>query len=108
MEKHLGISKPTSLALLLVSKAHLIHLSVCLAALLLFSPISPFVLAQEDASTPPTEPDALDEEIRYMKAEMFVITPSRIPEKIKKTASSFTVITDRQIRQRVPFRKPAW
>ena len=43
--------------------------------------------------------DAIDEEIRYLKAEMYVITPSRIPEKIKKTASSITVVTDRQIRQ---------
>ncbi|MBW1824400.1 MAG: TonB-dependent receptor, partial [Deltaproteobacteria bacterium] len=45
------------------------------------------------------ELDAIDEEIRYLKAEMYVITPSRIPEKIKKTASSITVVTDRQIRQ---------
>ena len=41
----------------------------------------------------------LEQEFKWLKAETFVITPSRIPEKIKKTASSITVITDRQIRQ---------
>jgi iron complex outermembrane receptor protein len=99
MEKHLNMSNPISLAFAFVSKAHLIHLAVCLVALLLFFPGSRFVLAQEDAPTPPPERYELDEEIRYMKAEMFVITPSRIPDKIKKTASSITVITDKQIRQ---------
>jgi hypothetical protein len=84
MEKHLNMSKPASLAFAFVSKARLIHLGVCLVVLLLFFADSRFALAQEDAPTAPTELDALDEEIRYMKAEMFVITPSRIPEKIKK------------------------
>ena len=35
----------------------------------------------------------------YLKAETFVITASRVLEDIKKTSSSVTVITDRQIRQ---------
>jgi iron complex outermembrane receptor protein len=53
----------------------------------------------EDLPTPASAEDKLDEELKYLKAETYVITASRIPEDIKKTASSITVITDKQIRQ---------
>lgn len=43
--------------------------------------------------------EELDQELKWLQAETYVITPSRIPEKIKKTASSITVVTDKQIRQ---------
>jgi len=57
------------------------------------------VHSQEDLPVPSTADDVLEEELRYLQAETYVITPSRIPENIKKTASSISVITDRQIRQ---------
>ncbi len=55
--------------------------------------------SQEDIQVSPEAEAALEEELRYLRAETYVITPSRIPEKIKKTAASITVITDREIRQ---------
>jgi len=57
------------------------------------------VFSQEELPSPPSADDALEEELRYLRAETYVITASRIPEDIKKTSSSVTVITDRQIRQ---------
>jgi len=57
------------------------------------------VFSQDDLPSPPSADDALEEELRYLKAETYVITASRVLEDIKKTASSVTVITDRQIRQ---------
>ena len=55
--------------------------------------------SQEDIQVSPEAEAALEEELRYLRAETYVITPSRIPEKIKKTAASVSVITDREIRQ---------
>jgi hypothetical protein len=55
--------------------------------------------SQEDIQVSPEAEAALEEELRYLRAETYVITPSRIPEKIKKTAASITVITDREIQQ---------
>jgi len=43
--------------------------------------------------------EELQQELKWLKAETYVITPSRIPEKIKKTAASISVVTDRRIRQ---------
>jgi outer membrane receptor protein involved in Fe transport len=53
----------------------------------------------EETETDQETLDAIDEEIRWLEAETYVITPSKIPETIKKTAASITVVTDRQIRQ---------
>jgi len=41
----------------------------------------------------------VEEEMRWLQAETFVITASRVLEDIKKSAASITVVTDRQIRQ---------
>jgi iron complex outermembrane receptor protein len=57
------------------------------------------VFSQEDLPSPPGTEDELDKELQYLKAETYVVTASRIPENIKKTASSVTVITDKEIRQ---------
>jgi outer membrane receptor for ferrienterochelin and colicin len=43
--------------------------------------------------------EELEQELRCLRAETYVITPSRIAEKIKKTAFSINVVTDRQILQ---------
>jgi len=41
----------------------------------------------------------LEQEMKWLKAETFVITASRVLEDIKKAPASITVITDKQIRQ---------
>ncbi|MCP4346694.1 MAG: TonB-dependent receptor [Desulfobacterales bacterium] len=41
----------------------------------------------------------IDEEMRWLQAETFVITASRVWEHISKSAASITVVTDEQIRQ---------
>ena len=43
--------------------------------------------------------DELEEELKYLKAETYVITPSRIPQRIEKAPGAIYVVTDRQIRQ---------
>jgi len=77
----------------------IITLAIFLLVPLLFTLHSTPVFSQEDLPVPPELDDALEEELRYLKAETYVITASRIPENIKKSASSITVVTDRQIRQ---------
>ena len=57
------------------------------------------VFSQEELPSSPTADDALEEELRYLRAETYVITASKVLENIKKSASSITVITDRQIWQ---------
>jgi len=43
--------------------------------------------------------EELQQELKWLKAETYVFTPSRVMEDIKKSAASITVVTDRQIRQ---------
>ena len=43
--------------------------------------------------------EELEEELKYLKAETYVITPSRIPQRIEKAPGSIYVVTDKQIRQ---------
>jgi iron complex outermembrane receptor protein len=75
------------------------HRDVFLLVPLFFLLHSTPVFSQEDLPAFPSTEDVLEEELRYLKAETYVITPSRIPENIKKTASSISVVTDKQIRQ---------
>jgi outer membrane receptor for ferrienterochelin and colicins len=78
---------------------NLIIRSVILMVPILFILHSTPVFPQEYPPVPPRADDALEEELRYLKAETYVITASRILENIKKSPSSITVITDKQIRQ---------
>ena len=49
------------------------------------------VFSQEDQESEEMAVDEeLEQELRWLQAETYVITPSGIPEKIKKTASSIT------------------
>ena len=57
------------------------------------------VCSQEDRPVSPSADEILEEELRYLKAETYVITASKVLENIKKSAASISVITDRQIRQ---------
>jgi len=43
--------------------------------------------------------DALEEELKYLQEETYVITPSKIPQRIEKAPGTIHVITDKQIRQ---------
>jgi hypothetical protein len=66
--------------------------------------LSPFfyvlpAYSENELSEVPKITDELDEELRYLKAETYVITASKVMENIKKAPASITVITDRQIRQ---------
>jgi len=78
---------------------NILHQAILLIIPVLFALYSTPVFSKEELPGSPSADDALEEELRYLKAETYVITASRIPENIKKTASSVTVITDRQIRQ---------
>ena len=62
---------------------------------LLFSFCSIPVYSQKDLTSPTSKDEALEEELRYLKAETYVRTASRVPESIKKTAASITVVTDK-------------
>ena len=50
------------------------------------------------AEKTPTE-DALDQELKWLQSETYVITASRVMEEISKAPASITVVTDRQIEQ---------
>ena len=43
--------------------------------------------------------DAVDDELKYLQEETYVITPSKIPQRIEKAPGTIHVITDKQIRQ---------
>ena len=78
---------------------NIIRWVVCLLTSIIIVLCSSPGFSEEDLEVSPEAEAALEEEIRYLQAETYVMTPSRIPEKIKKTAATITVITDRQIRQ---------
>jgi outer membrane cobalamin receptor len=76
---------------------HMIQCALFIILCILFTPSS--TTLAEEVETDQEALDAIDEEIRWLQSETYVITPSKIPEKIKKTAASITVVTDKQIRQ---------
>lgn len=73
-------------------------------AVILFLPVL-FLLHPCSAFSEETMEDALktdkelEEELKYLKAETYVITPSRIPQRIEKAPGSIYVVTDKEIRQ---------
>ena len=67
--------------------------------LIVFAIINPGqVFCQDDLSSEIKDPE-LEQEFKWLKAETFVITASKVMENIKKAPASITVITDKQIRQ---------
>lgn len=57
-------------------------------------------LSQHDQGLEETDVDEeLEQELKWLKAETYVITVSKVMEKIEKAPASITVINDRQIRQ---------
>jgi len=69
---------------------------------LILSPIISVGLAfcQDDQTLEKMAADEeLEQEFKWLKAETYVITASKVKETIKKAPASITVITDKQIRQ---------
>ena len=56
------------------------------------------VFPQDALSSEIMDPE-LEQEFKWLKAETFVITASKVKENIKKAPASITVVTDKQIRQ---------
>ncbi len=73
-------------------------------AMILLAP-SFFLLCPEVAcSEEPVEDalakeDELNDELKYLKEETYVITPSKIPQRIEKAPGTIHVVTDKEIRQ---------
>ena len=73
-------------------------------AMILLMPV--FILLSPEIACPeePVEnalatDDELDDELKYLKEETYVITPSKIPQRIEKAPGTIHVVTDKQIRQ---------
>ncbi len=84
---------------LFLSRSKIIRCAVilCLPILFLLHPASVFPEETiDDAIKPDKE---LEEELKYLKAETYVITPSKIPQRIEKAPGTIYVVTDREIRQ---------
>ena len=43
--------------------------------------------------------DAVDDELKYLQEETYVITPSKIPQRIEKAPGTIYVVTDKEFRQ---------
>ena len=68
-----------------------------LPLLFLLQPCSAF--PEESLNDALNPDDALEEELKYLQEETYVITPSKIPQRIEKAPGTIHVVTDKQIRQ---------
>jgi len=82
-----------------ISRRPILHRALFLVVLTFFVFCPLPVFSQVDTTITPESEAALDEELRWLKAETFVFTASKVMENIKKAPASITVIKDRQIRQ---------
>jgi iron complex outermembrane receptor protein len=82
-----------------LTRSKIIHAAAFLwvPILFLFHPSSALCEQKMDKALKPDK--ELEEELKYLKAETYVITPSRIPQRIEKAPGAIYVVTDRQIRQ---------
>ena len=80
-----------------MSKTIRCALILCLPILFLLHPWNVFSEETIDDALKPDE--ALEEELKYLSEETYVITPSKIPQRIEKAPGTIHVVTDRQIRQ---------
>lgn len=53
----------------------------------------------QEASAEQASRDMLDEELRFLKAESFVVTASKLPEQTAKSVATVTVVTEQQIKR---------
>ncbi|MCF8131299.1 MAG: TonB-dependent receptor [Deltaproteobacteria bacterium] len=63
---------------------------------ILFFPLLAF--AEETVEDAFPNGDEVDDELKYLQEETYVITPSRIPQRIEKAPGSIYVVTDKEIR----------
>jgi len=62
--------------------------------------IHPYSVLSEETLDDALKPDKeLEEELKYLQEETYVITPSKIPQRIEKAPGTIYVVTDREIRQ---------
>ena len=62
--------------------------------------LHPWVASPEEPVVNPlAKEDELDDELKYLKEETYVITPSKIPQRIEKAPGTIYVISDKEIRQ---------
>jgi len=73
---------------------------VQLAILLLLPLFHPCIALSEETTEKALKlDDQLEDELKYLQEETYVITPSKIPQRIEKAPGSICVVTDKQIRQ---------
>ena len=84
----------------LVSNSRMVHLRAILLGLVffLFCPLLTFSEEPVESAITSSD-DQLEDELQYLQEETYVITPSRIPQRIEKAPGSIYVVTDQQIRQ---------
>ena len=82
-----------------LSRSKIIRCATILLLPILFL-LHPCTAFSEETIDDAIKPDEeLEEELKYLKAETYVITPSKIPQRIEKAPGTIYVVTDRQIRQ---------
>ena len=86
-----------TLIFLTISKAIRCPIILFLPILFLLYPRS--ALSEETIDDALKPDEELEEELKYLKAETYVITPSKIPQRIEKAPGTIHVVTDKQIRQ---------
>ena len=69
-----------------------------LASTVFFLPL-PSVLAAEAPEVPIKSDADIEDELKYLQEETYVITGTRIPQQIEKTSHSVFVVTDKEIQQ---------
>ena len=82
-----------------ILRLKLFHVSVivCFFAVVLFHSVP---AVSEENPEVPTKSDAnIEDELKYLQEETYVITGTRIPQQIEKTSHSVFVVTDKEIQQ---------
>ena len=83
---------------LLISNSSLIRfIVILLLVLILVFPLTGF--SEEPVEDAFPKGDEVENELKYLQEETYVITPSRIPQRIEKAPGSIYVVTDKQIYQ---------
>ena len=92
-----------------LSGSKIIHCAIMLLVPVLFL-LHPWVAFSEEEPLDKAlkTDDAVEDELKYLQEETYVITPSKIPQRIEKAPGTVHVITDRQIRQMGPDISPRW
>ena len=82
-----------------LSKSKIIRSAIILFLPILFLLYPQNVFSEESLNDALKADEELEEELKYLREETYVITPSKIPQRIEKAPGTVYVVTDRQIRQ---------